>query len=207
MSADRLTQFLLTRTPGTNPGGWVLALSFINTADSTGLDIRPTQCSRTVDDSVAGTATNYSYSLTETHDTGHFSQPSFPLASGALSGGSNGTPTQASIYSFNISSFTNNGDILGVTDLVNGSWTYTYDEFERLKTAKKGTQTWTYAYDPFSNRWQESGPSGNLFSQTFDSNNHITGTGQNCTPTQAYCYDAAGNLLNDGAHTYLRFRR
>src|SRR5205823_13547880 len=31
-----------------------------------------------------------------------------------------------SIYSFNISSFAPNGDVLSVSDSVNGNWTYTY---------------------------------------------------------------------------------
>jgi RHS repeat-associated protein len=46
---------------------------------------------------------------------------------------------------------------------------------------------------------QGSGPQPNY---TFNTHNQIVGAPANCTSANAWCYDAAGNLMNDSVHTY-----
>jgi len=79
---------------------------------------------------------------------------------------------------------------------VNGNWTYTYDDFNRLKTAvQSGGINYSYVYDRFGNRWQQNGGPGPIPNYTFDANNHISGSG--------VANDAAGNIVNDGlGHSY-----
>jgi len=78
-------------------------------------------------------------------------------------------------------------------DSANGNWTYTYDDFNRLIGANQnsGHAVYSYAYDRFGNRWQQNGPHTILL--TFSgANNRMDG----------YSYDADGNVLNDGVHSY-----
>ncbi|NYF78152.1 RHS repeat domain-containing protein [Granulicella arctica] len=81
------------------------------------------------------------------------------------------------------------------------SRSFGYDEFNRLTSATRINSTtqnnFTYSYDRYGNRWsqavtQGSGPSPSV---TFDStSNRIT--------TSGFAYDAAGNMTNDGLHSY-----
>ncbi len=71
-----------------------------------------------------------------------------------------------------------------------------YDEFNRLTASSGGTATYNYSYDRYGNRWQQmaqqGGPSPSL---TFNqANNQIISGG--------FKYDAAGNMIADGIHTY-----
>jgi RHS repeat-associated protein len=104
------------------------------------------------------------------------------------------------LYNFNIGTFAPNGDILAANDTANGNWTYSYDAFNRLAGSNKnsGQSVFSYVYDRFGNRWQQNGP--NSFIATFTCNN--PGSPQNNNRMDGYSYDAAGNLLNDGAHNY-----
>jgi YD repeat-containing protein len=60
-------------------------------------------------------------------------------------------------YSFNISSFAPNGNILAASDSANGTWSYSYDQFNRLVGSNKnsGQAVFNYVYDRFGNRWQQ----------------------------------------------------
>lgn len=90
-----------------------------------------------------------------------------------------------------------------VNDGVNGNWTYGYDDFNRLSARScsshcpdgQNTQGFSYAYDRFGNRWQQNvtSGSGGMSSLTFSGNND---------QIDGYSYHAAGNLMNDGSHTY-----
>jgi len=98
-----------------------------------------------------------------------------------------------SAYNLNMTSYAPDGNILGVNDSANGNWTYTYDDFNRLIGANQnsGHAVYSYAYDRFGNRWQQNGPHTMLL--TFSgANNRMDG----------YSYDADGNVLNDGVHSY-----
>jgi RHS repeat-associated protein len=102
--------------------------------------------------------------------------------------------TDGSIYSFTLG-YAPNSDILTGNDSINGNWSYTYDDFDRISYSNKnsGQQTYTYAYDRYSNRWQQnSNPS-----YVFNASNQISGSG--------VVYDAAGNITSDGlgnSYTY-----
>ena len=88
---------------------------------------------------------------------------------------------------------TNNGNVLSVS-YVGGGLSYTqifgYDTLNRLTTSQEGS-AWsqTNSYDRYGNR---SIVGGSLSFNT--ANNRITNAG--------YVYDSAGNLTNDGLHSY-----
>lgn len=99
-------------------------------------------------------------------------------------------------YRFTIN-YTGNGDVLSSTDTVNGSWTHAFDDLNRLTSAiSSGTgQGCSWDIDSYGNRWHQNANSGTCTTPSFS----FTG-GNNRIDT--YSYDSAGNLLNDGFHTY-----
>jgi RHS repeat-associated protein len=106
--------------------------------------------------------------------------------------------TDGSIYSFALT-FAGDSNILTGNDSINGNWSYTYDDFNRIATSNKnsGQQAFSYAYDRYSNRWDQTvtagtGPSPQYSFNTNNQNNQIT----------TLTYDAAGNVTNDGTNTY-----
>lgn len=112
----------------------------------------------------------------------------------------NGTPT--TLYSFNVTQYAPDGNMLAVADSVNGSWAYTYDGFNRIATATLDPGTGNaaalgWSYDRYGNRWKQSVISG---TQTAPQP-QLSFTGSNNRVDQ-YGYDAAGNLTYDGIHHY-----
>ncbi len=101
----------------------------------------------------------------------------------------------SSAYNFSLG-FAANGNITSASDSANGNWSYGYDALNRLATANKnsGQQAFAYDYDRFGNRWNQrlTAGSGGTASYSFDANNRIVGSS----------YDAVGNLLSDGFHSY-----
>ena len=108
-------------------------------------------------------------------------------------------------YSYNLT-YAPNGDVITGVDSVNGTWSYGYDQFNRLVCSNlaangtcasptSGVPTYSYIYDRFGNRWQQNGPRTML--ATFTGNNH-----GNNNRLDGYAYDSAGNLLNDGVNYY-----
>jgi YD repeat-containing protein len=91
-------------------------------------------------------------------------------------------------YSYGVT-YAPNGDVLTSTDSVNKNWTYSYDQFNRLlgSTLNSPSTTFSYVYDRYGNRWQQN-PGG--YAGTFNGNNNRI---------DGLSYDAAGNLLSDGA--------
>jgi RHS repeat-associated protein len=93
-------------------------------------------------------------------------------------------------------SYAPNSNIVSSTDTVNGSWTYTYDDLNRLSTgiANNG-EGCSWDYDRYGNRWHQNAHSGSCPAPqySFSGNNNRM---------DSYSYDAAGNLLNDGSHGY-----
>jgi hypothetical protein len=64
----------------------------------------------------------------------------------------------------------------------------------------RAQQTYTYSYDRWGNRWSQtmsgnSTPPGSQSSIIFNPSNNLISTA-------GFAYDAAGNLVNDGAHSY-----
>jgi RHS repeat-associated protein len=96
-------------------------------------------------------------------------------------------------YSLYDASNKNNGNILNVFDGLNSAHnqSYSYDSLNRIATGSQtdGTFNIAFNYDPWGNM-SESGTSN--FQPLFDVHNRIATS----------VYDSAGNLLNDGFHTY-----
>jgi RHS repeat-associated protein len=114
-------------------------------------------------------------------------------------------------YHYSIS-YAPNGAVLGINDSVNGIWNYAYDDFNRLATASRTDATvgLSFLYDQFGNRWQQNVTAGTagMSQLTFAGTATATRIG-NCyhaaglnNQPDGYCFDAAGNLLGDGLHSY-----
>ncbi|MFP5204738.1 MAG: RHS repeat domain-containing protein [Acidobacteriota bacterium] len=102
-----------------------------------------------------------------------------------------------------IQSYAPNGDVLQMTDSVMGSWTYSYDDFNRLVSgnATAGVDNgldlgWTY--DRYGNRWAQNATGTGTAGATQP---QLTFTGNN-NRVDGWVYDDAGNLLNDGRNSY-----
>jgi RHS repeat-associated protein len=88
-----------------------------------------------------------------------------------------------------------NSQLTADNDSVNGNWSYSYDALDRIAVANQsGGTSFTFDIDRNANRWHQN-PVGQGAQLSFDNTtNHITNAG--------YAYDAAGNIINDGMHTY-----
>ena len=110
--------------------------------------------------------------------------------------GTSGNPTSIVSLGYGYGTTNNNGNVL--THTYNGgglsyTQTFAYDTLNRLTTSSESGSSWsqTNAYDRYGNRWIDLG-GGNQSLYFNTANNRITGRS----------YDAAGNLLNDGLHSY-----
>lgn len=90
-----------------------------------------------------------------------------------------------------------NGSAETSADPINGSWSYSYDVFNRVKAANcsgscpysNTTQGITFTYDEYGNRWTQTVQGTGINpSYSFNLNNQISGLS----------YDVDGNLENDG---------
>lgn len=82
-----------------------------------------------------GSNVNWSVTTSTTYDHMHFSQDSFLPETFGMSGGADavtGSPTP--IYSYS-TQHALNGQITQSSNTINGTWSYTFDEFNRLRTA------------------------------------------------------------------------
>jgi RHS repeat-associated protein len=111
--------------------------------------------------------------------------------------GTSGSPVSLVSLGYGYGSTNNNGNVLSHT-YAGGGLTYTqnfgYDSLNRLTTSSENSgSNWsqTNAYDRYGNRWVDLG-GGNQSLYFSTSTNRISG----------YSYDTAGNLLNDGTHSY-----
>jgi RHS repeat-associated protein len=116
------------------------------------------------------------------------------------------------LYSLNYSYGTagsNNGQIQGITDIVdNGrSVTFSYDNLARLTNAVTVGSTaypkWglSFTYDAYGNRTQQSISAGCVAPMTCPTNLVAVSTATNRITTGGYGYDANGNMTNDGQNT------
>ena len=171
-----------------------LAAAFNGAGTSSPVTARASGGVVTLTSKAIGSASNFALSSAS---SGSFNPASFNAScSGAsLTGGTDATGSAAYAFEIPASGYAPDGDILQVNDTVNGNWTYTYDDFNRLAAASGPNQAYTYGYDRYGNRWQQNltAGSGGTSNLTFSGgNNRMDG----------YSYDAAGNLLGDGVHTY-----
>jgi RHS repeat-associated protein len=108
---------------------------------------------------------------------------------------SNSTSIVDLTYSYGTTS--NNGNVQSISYNGGGlsyTQTFSYDSLNRLQTAQENSgSSWsqTNGYDRYGNRWIDLG-GGNQSLYFNTSDNRISG----------WSYDASGNLLNDGNHTY-----
>jgi RHS repeat-associated protein len=143
--------------------------------------------------------------------TGPFGPVSYNLGNGlagaysydALGRLSGGTVSSGDTQTYGFSNGWKGQQLTGSSDSVlNQGSTYGYDEFNRLasRTVNSGTgPNYGWVYDRYGNRLQQNITGGTGSGSTFTvsvnpANNQIT--------TGGYAYDAAGNMTNDGFHTY-----
>src|SRR5581483_11714172 len=142
-----------------------------------------------------GSNTNYTLSASSQSSAG-FNPPSFTTSpSGSTLTGGTGAP--GTLYSFGLGYGQGNSNVTSANDSVNGNWVFTYDYLNRLSTSNQnnGQQAFSYTYDRYGKRLRQTvtaGSGGNLNLSYSGNNNRMDG----------YSYDAAGNLLSDGLHTY-----
>jgi RHS repeat-associated protein len=159
-----------------------------------------------------GTITDYSYQINvSSSNPATFTSASF---AGSPSSASRTGGTNVALYNWAISSYAPNGDVLQMTDSVMGTWSYTYDDFNRLTsgTATGGKDVGlllTWEYDRYGNRWSQTAstapgynpPSGEVSAVqpelTFNGS-----SGVNTNRIDGWSYDAAGNLLYDQINHY-----
>lgn len=115
-------------------------------------------------------------------------------------------------YSYS-SSFDGNGNVIGVDDSVNGSWTYGYDNLNRLLTATLATASQyggtpypdgaqaIWYYDAFGNRGGQA-TVGGLPSVYTDFDPPYNNQMRDTNFTSSVTYDGAGNVLSDGLNNY-----
>ena len=140
-----------------------------------------------------------------------------------LNGQSSSTVQPATLYSYNITSYQVNGNLLSYNDSVNGSWTLGYDNLNRLTSSSQTpvgsmTQYGCWSYDSFGNRMnqtiasqpptpvsctapQGSTPYGVTTISYVPGTNQIgTGSWRNAqgifTPDGAPAYDSAGHMIS-----------
>jgi YD repeat-containing protein len=111
--------------------------------------------------------------------------------------------TNVPLYSWAVNTYAPDGDVLKMTDSVEGAWSYTYDDMNRVLTADATAgpdsgMDLAWAYDRYGNRWSQTatGTGGGGATQpslTFSGNNNRA---------NGYQCDAAGNLLFDGLNHY-----
>ena len=114
-------------------------------------------------------------------------------------------------YRFTLS-YAPDGDVLSAQDSVNGNWSYTYDDFNRLVNATNSAPQagLSYSYDRYGNRWQQNVTAGTSSSSVLTFSGGPASSTATCyhaagltNQADGYCYDAAGNLQGDGQHIYV----
>ncbi|MGB9144549.1 MAG: hypothetical protein WCC14_01890, partial [Acidobacteriaceae bacterium] len=144
---------------GSTPGSIVSALitassgnTLVNLEEG---DCSGDSCALAVTALDSGTSSDYSYSVNVDDTATAFSGTSFAAsaASGSLESGTN-----VPLYSWAINTYAPDGDVLAMTDSVEGTWSYTYDDMNRVLSgdATSGPDdgmdlAWTY--DRYGNRW------------------------------------------------------
>lgn len=152
-------------------------------------------------------ANGASLSSGTTYDSADFGSASFTVSSSASTlSGAGALPIYSVTGPANGGTqiqYAPNGDILGANDSINGNWTYTYDDFNRLNTAQKSaTEGCSWTYDRYGNRFNQDDYTPNAVTcawRNFQSSTH----NDNRLDYFWNSYDAAGNLLADDSHDYV----
>ena len=88
------------------------------------------------------------------------------------------------------------GNLMDANDSGQGDFVYHYDTLNRVKDATIPPFTETYNYDPWGNQTAHTVAAGSSYQWAY------MPTTQNRASNPGASYDAAGNMLNDGLHTY-----
>ncbi len=105
-----------------------------------------------------------------------------------------GTATRSNCYNTQIygeySQTKGSRNLISCDTVISECFTYGYDDMNRLTSASGNVHNYAYGYDKYGNRWQSNTTASNPgFDQT---TNHVL----------TNSYDAAGNVLSDGLHSY-----
>lgn len=120
---------------------------------------------------------------------------------------------QSLLYGFAINSYDYAGNVTGYTDTVNGTWSASYDNLNRLTGAfftAPGASTMhsmNWNYDPWGNRLSQTIDTGGFQTSTMSpgSNRIASSSWSNAgsSGTAAFTYDAVGNVTGDGQNIYM----
>jgi RHS repeat-associated protein len=162
----------------------------------------------------ASSSNNWGITVAVNDTAGSSVTPSFSATASGMNGAVTPTTSPQIVYSYSIpngNGYAANGNIMNVSDSVTGSWTYSYDNLNRLTQATgvsglfAGTmvagQVLTWSYDPFGNRLTQTSntqalPSGSA--QFNGANNRASGFGLAGSPAQStdsLQYDAEGDSI------------
>ena len=141
-----------------------------------------------------------------------------------MTGGTDAVLQNGTVYSYNLAgNYAANGSLLSVTDTVMGTWTYSYDSLNRLKTAQAVPNTQTgfapyggallgWGYDSFGNYLGETLSGSTSFAMpqvnyTYAGHSYQNGalSGVVNNRIDGANYDAAGNVITDiagNSYTY-----
>jgi RHS repeat-associated protein len=122
---------------------------------------------------------------------------------------SGGTVNQGGSAKYTFTSGWTGAYLTSAYDSVLGqSNSYVYDQLGRLAALNVNSGTagsYTYSFDRWGNRWAQtevSGSGGPQPQNNFNAKNQITPGTCNPPSWSQICYDAAGNMIDDGAHAY-----
>jgi len=100
------------------------------------------------------------------------------------------------LYTLGHANYSGDGNLVNSSDSANGTFTYAFTDQNQLGLVCSPDctgSTENYAFDRYGNRWSQHGSLGPAQSLGFTgANNRVDG----------WSYDANGNLLNDGTHSY-----
>jgi RHS repeat-associated protein len=145
-----------------------------------------------IQSTAGGSSTNYPISV-QLQNVG--TPPSRPAFTAALSAPTmaGGSDSGAFVYALDLGT-DSSGTIFGANDSVNGNWQYFYDNQNRLQQAFTPSVGYQYDYDRYGNRLHQTPLNGGAGSSLVYVNNQIS--------DPAIHYDASGNVISDGNHTY-----
>ena len=208
-----------TATTVANGLGAKISLSSNSAISYTVSTVNPNQAVLSLSSNSPGTSTNWPLACSAIDTAGQTASFSISGCTG-MSGGS-GSSGGTILYSYAIPAsggYASNSNLLSVADSVTGSWSYQYDNLNRLVQANAGAGTYAgtniagaslgWSYDAFGNRLVQSSntgvfPSGSV--QFGGTNNQATGVGVASAPntsTASLGYDASGDVKYDGSRYY-----
>jgi len=145
----------------------------------------------------------------------YFPSPSFSVTASNMTGGADATisGSKGLVYSYLIpinGGYDPAGNLKTVTDSLTGTWSYNYDNLNRLTSGASsagyfsGAQmSWTY--DPFGNRLSQSAGGAAQVAMPSPSTASYTAASNQMTAYNGFAlaYDAAGDVTQDALNSYL----